>query len=150
MSPSIYVVEPQALFVPELYRIVAAAGGHVARFAESLDVEEIVSLRTDYALVDLDYAEISVLDGLAFFRSVAPDVRVIVLTEERDFAMLERFRIAGASTVLAKSMSADEVSDALRAAFERDAASPRRIDVIKSDSVDAAARRSARGINGAA
>jgi DNA-binding NarL/FixJ family response regulator len=141
MSPSVYMIEPQALFVPELARIVAAAGGTVVRFAEALDIEEIVSLRTDYAIVDLDYSEIGVLDGLAFFRTVATEVRVIVLTDETDFATLEQFRAAGASSVIAKSMSAGEVSDALRAMFERDSGAAPRIGVIKSDDVESGVRR---------
>jgi DNA-binding NarL/FixJ family response regulator len=141
MSPSLYVIEPQALFVPELTRLVAAAGGRAVRFADSLDVEEIVSLRTDFALVDLDYSDIGVLDGLAFFRGVAPDARVIVLSDETGFAVLEQFRAAGAVAVLSKTLSADEFCDALRATFQSHAILATRIDVLKGDEMDDRARR---------
>ena len=150
MSTSVYVIEPQALFVPELTRLVAAAGGRAVRFADSLDVEEIMSLRTDFALVDLDYSDIGVLDGLAFFRGVAPEARVIVLTDETDFGLLEHFRAAGAVAVLSKSLSADEFCDALRSTFEGKAAPAPRIDVRKGDDMDDTAQRTRKHLGGAA
>jgi DNA-binding NarL/FixJ family response regulator len=140
MSPSVYVVEPQTIFIPELARIVAVAGGHVARFADALDVEEIASLATEYAIVDLDYSEVGVLDGLAFFRTIAPKTRVVVLTAETDFAALEQFRAAGCVAVVPKSMSADEVRDVLREMFARDATAVRGLQVIKGEAVDGAGR----------
>jgi DNA-binding NarL/FixJ family response regulator len=151
MSPSVYVIEPQALFVPELTRLIAAGGGRAVRFADSLDVEEIVSLRTDFALVDLDYSAIGVLDGLAFFRAVVPDARVIVLTDEKDFATLERFRAAGAVAVLAKSLSAEEFSEALRATFAGSTVPAARIDVLKGDDAGTESpRRTRKHLGGAA
>jgi len=117
MSPSVYLFEPQALFIPELSRIVAAAGGHVVRSADLLDINEVVSLRAEYAILDLDYTHFGVLDGLAYFRAAAPGVAAIVLTEERDFNRLTRYRHAGASAVMSKAMSADEMRDALCEVF---------------------------------
>ena len=121
MSTSVYVVEPQALFIPELSRIVASAGGHVTRFSESLEIEEITSLRADYAILDLDYTTYGVMDGLAFFRALAGSVKPIVITEERDFNQLARYRHAGATAVLPKAMSADELRTALHDIFRGDA-----------------------------
>jgi DNA-binding NarL/FixJ family response regulator len=114
MSKSVYVLEPQAIFIPELSRIVAAAGGHVVRSADSLEIMEIVSLRADYAILDLDYTIHGAVDGLAFFRSLAGwSVTPLLLTEERDFNQLARYRNAGAAAVLPKTMTADELRDAL-------------------------------------
>jgi len=121
MPKSVYVLEPQAIFIAELSRIVAAAGGRVARIAQSMDIAEIASLRVDYALLDLDYAAGGVLDGLTFFRGAAPKVKLIVLTEQRDFSRLARYRDAGATAILPKAMSGDELCCALRETFERGA-----------------------------
>jgi DNA-binding NarL/FixJ family response regulator len=117
MSPSVYLFEPQALFVPELSRIVAAAGGRVVRSAGVFDFGDIVSLRAQYALLDLDYTELGVADGLSYFRAAVPDVAPIVLTEERDANRLGRYRHAGAIAALCKSASGGELRDALREIF---------------------------------
>jgi DNA-binding NarL/FixJ family response regulator len=118
MSPSVYVLEPQELFIPELSRIVVAAGGRVVRSADTIDIEELVSLRVDFALLDLDYTWQGVMDGLAYFRGAAARVNPIVLTDERDFDRLARFRAAGAIAVISKSNTADQMSAALQEIFD--------------------------------
>lgn len=117
MSASVYVLEPQALFVPELNRIVSRAGGHVMRSAQSLSLDEIASLRADYAILDLDYTEFGVLDGLAFFRGLAGGVKPILLTEERDALVLASFRDAGAVSVLSKGQTAEALQISLQNVF---------------------------------
>lgn len=121
--PYVYVVEPQMLFVPILNRIVFAAGGSVVRVADSLDIKEIASLRVDFALLDLDYTEQGVADGLAMFRAFASRVKPVVLTEERDSVRLAEYRDAGAVAVLTKHMDPSDLSDALRELFESEPAS---------------------------
>lgn len=117
-SPSVYVLEPQELFVPELTRLVAEAGGHVVRTAHMLDVGEIASLRVDFALLDLDYTMLGVMDGLAYFRGAARSVKPILLTDEHDPRTLGRYRAAGAVAVIAKSVSAEHLTAALREVFD--------------------------------
>jgi len=117
-SPSVYVLEPQELFTPELSRIVVAAGGRVVRSADTIDIAEIVSLRVAFALLDLDYTSQGVMDGLAYFRGAAARVKPIVLTDERDFDRLASFRAAGAVAVISKSVSADQMRRALQEIFE--------------------------------
>ncbi len=121
MQPSVYVLEPQALFVPELMRAVAGAGGRVVRSADLLDVMEVSSLRVDYALLDLDYSMYRVDEGLALFRHVAPRVRVMVLTDECDGERLKEMRRAGAWAVLPKTLSDDDLLVELWEIFEADA-----------------------------
>jgi len=118
MSPSVYVLEPQALFIPELNRIVSCAGGHVMRSAQCVDAREIASLRADYAILDLDFTGFGVLDGLASFRAFAPDVKAILITEERDPKRLASFRRAGAAAVLSKGMTTGALQRSLHDVFQ--------------------------------
>src|ERR1700694_3520062 len=118
MSASVYILEPQELFVPELSGVVAEAGGRVVRTAQMLDVAEIVSLRVDFALLDLDYTLHGVTDGLAYFRGAAAGVKPIVLTDQRDLGELGRYRAAGAIAVIAKSVSPEQLIGALREVFD--------------------------------
>jgi CheY-like chemotaxis protein len=115
---TVYLLEPQTLFVPALTEVVAAAGGSAVRSAGAIDVEELASLRTDYALLDLDYTEVGVVDGLAIFRAVAPSIKLILLTEERDLTQITRYRNAGAAAVISKTLSAERMRDALRTVFQ--------------------------------
>jgi DNA-binding NarL/FixJ family response regulator len=121
MSPSVYVLEPQALFIPEINRIVSCAGGHVMRSAQCVDAEEIASLRADYAILDLDYSELGVLDGLACFQALAQAVKAIVVTEEHEAERLASFRDAGATTVFSKAMTSDALQRSLRDIFHEQA-----------------------------
>jgi DNA-binding NarL/FixJ family response regulator len=137
MSRTVFVLEPQTVFLPELSRIVAAAGGRVTTCADAFDVVEISALRADYALLDLDYALPGVLDGLAYFVAAAPRVKPILLTHQRDFRPLARYRDAGA-VVLPKSLSSSELMHALRAIFIGDAypltfAAPRRVRTVYAE-----------------
>jgi DNA-binding NarL/FixJ family response regulator len=120
---TVYLLEPQGLFVQALTDVVAAAGGSAVRSASAIDVEEIVLLRADFALLDLDYTEIGVADGLAIFRAAAPSIKVILLTEERDLTQITRYRNAGAAAVVSKTLSAERMRDALRTVFQGSAPS---------------------------
>jgi DNA-binding NarL/FixJ family response regulator len=119
-APYVYVLEPQTLFVPTLTEIIFAAGGGVASVTNTLDVRGLATLHADYALLDLDYTEFGVADGLALFRTFAPAVRPIVLTEERDVDRLHEYRCSGADAVLEKTMDARAMREALRAVFAVD------------------------------
>jgi hypothetical protein len=139
MSRTVFVLEPQAVFLPELSRIVTAAGGRVTTFSEAFDVVEIAALREEYALLDLDYALPGILDGLAYFSGAAPRVKPIVLTSQRDFRPLARYREAGA-VVLPKALSCIELTHALRAIFIGDAYPithqiPRRVKTVSAEYV---------------
>jgi hypothetical protein len=137
MFRTVFILEPQTVFLPELGRIVATAGGRVTSFAEAFDVLEIGALRTEFALLDLDYALPGVLDGLAYFSAAAPRVKPIVLTSQRDFRPLARYRDAGA-VVLPKTLSSAELTHALRAVFTGDAYPitheiPRRVKTVYAE-----------------
>lgn len=137
MFRTVFILEPQTVFLPELGRIVATAGGRVTSFAEAFDVLEIGALRTEFALLDLDYALPGVLDGLAYFSAAAPRVKPIVLTSQRDFRPLARYREAGA-VVLPKALSSAELTLALRAVFTGDAypilhEAPRRVKTVYAE-----------------
>lgn len=119
-APYVHILEPQTLFVPTLTEIVFAAGGSVARVMKTLDVMGLATLHADYALLDLDYTEFGVADGLALFRTLAPAVRPIVLTEECDVDRLNAYCCSGAEAVLQKTMDARDMREALRKVFSAD------------------------------
>ena len=137
MPRTVFILEPQTVFLPELSRIVSAAGGRVTSVSDAFDVLEISALHADYALLDLDYALPGILDGLAYFSAAAPRVKPIVLTNQHDFRPLARYRDAGA-VVLPKALSSVELSHALRAIFVGDAHPithqlPRRIKTVYAE-----------------
>ncbi len=115
---SVYVVEPQALFAPELARLVGEAGARVAGNSAVLDLDAIVAAAPDAVLLDLDYTPYDLADVLDVLRYEAPATRAIVLTSERGPGLLEQCRANGAAAVVAKAASEDELVHDLRVVFD--------------------------------
>jgi DNA-binding NarL/FixJ family response regulator len=112
--PSVYVVEPQALFGPELARLVAEAGGRITGESAALDLNEILRAAPDVVLLDLDYTTYDVVDVLDVLRVEAPSIRPIVLTAERGRGWLDICRATGAAAVVAKAATDEEAIRDLR------------------------------------
>jgi DNA-binding NarL/FixJ family response regulator len=117
VHPAVFIVEPQTLFVPSLMAIVAAAGGNTVRVAPEVDIGELVSLKVDFALLDLDYTAKSPLDGLAYFRGAAPSVSCILLTDDHGARHRSRYLRAGANAVLSKASDENETIRSLAELF---------------------------------
>jgi DNA-binding NarL/FixJ family response regulator len=127
--PTVYVVEPQALFGPELARLVHAAGGRVVGHASVLDLDAIISASPSVALLDLDYTDYDLDDVLRVLRAEAPAVRAVVLSAQRGAGWLDACRANGAASVIAKAASERELVHDLRVVFDGGAVWDHRVEV---------------------
>jgi DNA-binding NarL/FixJ family response regulator len=116
--PSVFIVEAQALFGPELVRLVEAAGARVVGQAETLDLDEVIGAHPDVVLLDLDFTVYDVIEVLEVLRAEAPSIRTIVLTGERTRGWLNAARDAGAASVCSKATTEEELVHALAVIFD--------------------------------
>jgi DNA-binding NarL/FixJ family response regulator len=116
--PSVYIVEPQSLFEPELERLVSLAGARVAGSSAQLDLDEIIAAAPDAVLLDLDFTAYDVVDVLDVLQAEAPAIRPVVLTSERGRGRLEQCRAYGASAVVSKDASDLEMVHDLRVVLD--------------------------------
>lgn len=128
--PNVYVVEPQALFAPELARLVGEAGGRVAVRSPVLDFDAIIAAAPDVVLLDLDFTEYDVVVALDVLRAEAPSIRTIVLAAERGRGWLEECRSNGAAAVVAKAASEREIVHDLRIVFDGGSVWDRRAETV--------------------
>ena len=111
---SIYIVEPQSIFGPELERLVGEADARVAGVSSRLDLDRIIEAAPDAVLLDLDYTDHDEADVLDALHAEAPAIRPIVLTSERARGRLASCRSNGAVAVVSKAASEEELVDDLR------------------------------------
>ncbi len=116
--PSVYILEAQELFGPELERLAALAGGRVAARSAVLDLDAIITAAPDIILLDLDYTAHDVADVLGVLRDEAPAIRPVVLSAERTPGWIARCRRAGAAALVSKVVSEDELVHDLRVIFD--------------------------------
>jgi DNA-binding NarL/FixJ family response regulator len=128
--PTVYVVEPQALFGPELARLVDAAGGRVLEHSPVLDLDAIISASPNVVLLDLDYTNYHLADVLDVLRAEAPSIRPVVLTAEREAGRLDACRENGAAAVVSKAASERELVHDLRVVFDGGAIWDRRVEAV--------------------
>lgn len=94
---------------PDLTVIDEAGSGEEA-------IAKTVALRPDVLLLDIAMPGISGLEAAEQIRSLAPEVRIVVLTMYADEAYLRRFLELGVSGYVLKRAADTEVVDAIRAA----------------------------------
>ena len=128
--PTVYVVEPQALFGPELARLVGAAGGRVVGHSPLLDLDTIITASPDVVLLDLDFTDYQLADVLDALRAEAPSIRPVVLTSEHGAGRLEAYRANGAAAVVAKAASERELVHDLRVVFDGGTVWDRRVETV--------------------
>jgi DNA-binding NarL/FixJ family response regulator len=128
--PTVYVVEPQALFGPELARLVGAAGGRVVGHLPLLDLDAIITAAPDVVLLDLDYTDYRLADVLDMLRTEAPSIRPVVLTSERGAGRLDACRANGAAAVVDKAASERELVHDLRVIFDGGTVWDRRVEAV--------------------
>ena len=115
--PTLYIIEAQALFTPELARLVSAAGARVVGTSEALDLNELMIAKPEVVLVDLDFTGYDIAEVLDVLRTEAPAIRPVVLTGERERGWVEFIRVAGAASVLSKAASEEELVHDLEVIF---------------------------------
>jgi DNA-binding NarL/FixJ family response regulator len=111
---SVYIVEPQSIFGPELERLVGEADARVAGVSARLDLDDIIEAAPDAVLLDLDYTEHDTADVLDALQAEAPAIRPIVLTAEHARGRIATCRSNGAAAVVSKAASEEELVDDLR------------------------------------
>ncbi|HEV3089042.1 MAG TPA: hypothetical protein VGX96_17655 [Candidatus Elarobacter sp.] len=116
--PTVYIVEPQSLFEPELERLVNLAGARVTGSSAALDLDEVIAAAPDAVLLDLDYTDYDVVDVLDVLQSEAPAIRAIVLTSERGRGRLAQCRSNGAAAVVSKAATEREMIHDLRVVLD--------------------------------
>ena len=116
--PSMYIVEPQSLFGPELERLVNLAGARVAGSSAQLDLDEIIATAPDAVLLDLDFTAYDVVDVLDVLQEEAPAIRPVVLTSERGHGRIEQCRRYGAAAVVSKDATDQEMVHDLRVVLD--------------------------------
>lgn len=116
MKPSVLLVDDHAVVREGLASLLAIAGnfGEIAHAADGDGAIAIAQdLQPDIIVIDLLMPNMPTAGAIRILRNVSPASRIVVLTSSQDqraaFAALE----AGAQSFLLKSMSGDEVLDAL-------------------------------------
>lgn len=127
---TVFVVEPQALFAPELVRLVAEAGGRVVAASAILDLDAIITAAPEVALLDLDFTDYELLDVLDVLRAEAPEIRTVVLSAERHPGWLAECRAAGAAAVLAKAAGTSDLVHDLRVVLDGGAVWDPRVEAV--------------------
>ncbi|HEY0614428.1 MAG TPA: hypothetical protein VGC96_07290 [Candidatus Elarobacter sp.] len=127
--PSVYVVEPQSIFAPEIARLVEEAGGRVAGASDVLNLDAIIAAAPEFVLLDLDYTAYDVADVLDVLRNEAPLVRPIVLTDRHRHGWLQLTRTRGAASVVSKAASEQELVHDLRVVLDGGAVWDERVEV---------------------
>ncbi len=80
-------------------------------------VRQCVSLRPDVILMDLVMPEVDGAEATRRIKETCPDVRVIALTSFKEDELVQGALKAGALSYLLKNVSADELAQAIRAAY---------------------------------
>jgi DNA-binding NarL/FixJ family response regulator len=93
---------------PDVAEIVEAADGHEALAA-------VVLHRPDVVLMDIAMPRLNGIDATSLILSIAPKIRVIIISMHQDEEYVWRALRAGASAYLAKSAVVEELHEALHA-----------------------------------
>lgn len=80
-------------------------------------VERCLTLRPDVILMDLVMPDVDGAEATRRIKEACPHVQVIALTSYREDDLVQGALKAGALSYLLKNVSADELADAIRAAF---------------------------------
>jgi DNA-binding NarL/FixJ family response regulator len=119
-QPRVWIVEDNSDYRQSLMRVVStvAAPNSVRSFGKCEDA--LAALKRDTApdvmFLDLGLPGISGIDGLAQFKSVAPGMRIVVLTSFDDPQRIFQAICGGASGYLLKSADVDRITSAIREA----------------------------------
>ena len=80
-------------------------------------VSKCVSLKPDVILMDLVMPEVDGAEATRRIKETCPDVQVIALTSYKEDELVQGALKAGALSYLLKNVSADELANAIRAAY---------------------------------
>jgi DNA-binding NarL/FixJ family response regulator len=119
-----YLIEPQAIFVPFLRRMLASAGFDVVATSPGVDSRDISAHDPAAVFVDIDFLERGGPTALCRIREAAKSAAVIALSETTDAMFTATCFISGATAICSKAEGEEHLLRTLRASALRVAASP--------------------------
>ena len=117
-----YLIEPQAIFVPYLERMLANAGFDVVATSPTVDSRDITAQRPAAIFVDIDYLERSGPTALCRIREAAQTAAVIALSETTDPLFAATCIISGATAICSKAEGEEKLLRTLRSALANETA----------------------------
>ena len=115
----VHVVEPQALFVPELVEMFSEAGLAVTFVGDRLDPRKLLDDEPDLVFLDVDELE-SPEGGIRLARTLVPEADIFVYTpHDGGEHEIIGYLSAGATVVLERSVSRREFVQRLRESDRR-------------------------------
>jgi DNA-binding NarL/FixJ family response regulator len=118
-----YLIEPQAIFVPYLRRMLVRAGFDVVATSQSVDSRDITAHDPAAIFVDIDYLERSGPTALCRIREATQTAAVIALSETTDDLFAATCAISGADELCSKGEGEESLLRTLRNTFARGTAS---------------------------
>jgi DNA-binding NarL/FixJ family response regulator len=110
-----FLIEPQLLFIPFLKRVLGGAGLHVVASSGEVDGKELSLYDPDVVFVDVDFFERGALNALCRIRQALRSAAVIAFSDTDDPDFEASCFISGATAVISKAASTDQVLRSLRA-----------------------------------
>ncbi|MGP6157346.1 MAG: response regulator [Vulcanimicrobiaceae bacterium] len=117
-----YLIEPQLLFVPFLKRLLSGAGLQVVATGDEIDAKDLSLHDPDVVFVDVDFFERGALNALCRIRQSLRSAAVIAFSDTEDANFEASCFISGASAVVSKAASADQLLRTLRSVLGTSAA----------------------------
>ena len=121
------IVEPQTIFAPHLAFLAFAAGAtHVEAVPKAANVARGDAFHL--ILIDPDYTGADPFDAVRAVAGRAPCAAICVITGEHEPGTLLRYQRAGATSVVSKAATDNELVQALRLSLSRRAYADARVD----------------------
>ncbi len=148
LQPKVWIVEDNPDYRSSLVRVVmtVAVPTELQAFGRCEDALDALAGRPppDVMLLDLGLPGMSGIDGIARFKSAAPDMRIVVLTSFDDHQRIFQAICNGASGYLLKSADVDRIISSIKEAQAGGAPmSPTVANAVLNRFTELAAKRSA-------
>lgn len=113
------LIEPQRIFVPALWSLLAKAGLNVEHAIDSLKMQTLIELQPQFVFFDIDFVEGDPVSAIRSIRLPLPVAIVCVYASTAGTRRsLHDFRHAGADGIISKSVTEPELIDALQTLME--------------------------------
>jgi DNA-binding NarL/FixJ family response regulator len=109
-----YLIEPQALFVPFVTRLLSEAGLMLVGSGGHLDQQALASVAPHAVVVDLDYLERSELAVLRQLRGYVPSASILAFSSRTDHMFAAAAHVAGANAVFSKDITEERLIAGIR------------------------------------
>lgn len=115
VPPTLFIIEPQELFVPHLRWLALEAELPVVGTTMHIDPPALDRAAPDVVLIDVDFLEDSPAHSVRLLRDIVPNAAILVLADLDPGPPLDELLAAGAHAVLPKSATEEDVVAALDA-----------------------------------